>query len=95
MLPTSPLYATLSTLPEPDPTAPTSTTTYHIQVAIYNSLPFLEEIVDLTEKTEEETVKKEIDKRRMRLGAPPRETLIREVTLEVMNDSKVSLALGY
>ena len=79
-------------LPEPDPTAPTSsTTTYAVQVSIHNSLPILEEIVSLTEFDEEEKIKKEVDRRRMRLGASRPEILKAEVGREIWESSTVSL----
>ena len=77
-------------LPEPEPTAPTSTTIYNIQTAIHNSLPILEEVISLTEKTEEERIKKEVDKRRMRLGSGRPEQIKKEVSKEVWENSNVS-----
>lgn len=79
----------LSTLPPPDPSNPTVTTTLRTQEAIYDSLPILEEIITLTEKDEDETIKKEVDKRRMRLGALAPEELRKEVSTEVLGSSKV------
>lgn len=90
LLPSSPLYSTLSVLPEPDATAPTSiTTTYVVQVAVHNSLPTLEEIVSLTEIDKEEKVKKEVDRRRMRLGASRPEKIKAEVVREIWDSSAV------
>jgi len=89
LLPGSSLYPVLSTLPPPNPTNPTSTTTFATQEAVHNSLPIFEEIIALTEKDEDETVKKEIDKRRTRLGAFGLEELKREVGREVWGASKV------
>lgn len=92
LLPESPLYPVLSTLPEPQPTAPSISASYFIvQTAVYNSLPILEEIVKLTEKNEEETIKREIDKRRMRLGAGRPEQIKNEVNCEVRVRSKVNV----
>ena len=62
-LPTSTYYTTLSSLPPPDPTTPTATTTYNAQAAIHNSLPILQEIVALTEAEEESVLKNEVEKR--------------------------------
>jgi superkiller protein 3 len=58
-------------------------------MAIHDSLPVLEEIVNLTEKDEEEVVKREVEKRRMRLGASGPEKLKKEVGREVWGGSKV------
>lgn len=89
MLPGSYLYLLISTLPPPDPTNPTSTTTSAIQACIHNTLPILEEIIALIEKDEDEMVKKEVDKRRMRLGAAGPEELRKDVGREVWGSSKV------
>ncbi|KIJ39435.1 hypothetical protein M422DRAFT_32689 [Sphaerobolus stellatus SS14] len=89
LLPTSPLYRTLSMLPEPEPTAPTSTTIYGIQTAVYNSLPILEEVVSLMERNEDEQIKKEVDKRRMRLGAGRPEQIQKDVSREVWEKSNL------
>ena len=78
----------LCTLPPPNPTSPTSTTTAVTQEAIHNSLPILEEIVALIEKDEHEMLQKEIDKRRQRLNAPRLEELKKEVEREILGTSK-------
>ena len=91
LLESSPFYSVLSTLPEPEPTAPTSTTTFAVQQAVYNSLPTLEELVDLNEIEEADFLKREVEKRRTRLGAPPLERLKLEVGLEVWEVSSVRL----
>jgi superkiller protein 3 len=93
LLESSPLYSVLSNLPEPEPSAPTSTTTFVVQQAIYNSLPTLEELVDLNEIEEADFVRREVEKRRTRLGAPPLERLKLEVGLEVWEVSQVRLFL--
>jgi superkiller protein 3 len=77
------------TLPPPNPTDPLSTTTSAIQEAVHNSLPVLEEIIALTEEDEDEAVKKEIDKRRLRIGGPGPEEVRKEVGREVWGISKV------
>jgi hypothetical protein len=79
----------LSKLPPPDPTHPLSTTTHLTQAAIYDSLPVLEEIVALLEEDETESMKKEVDKRRTRLGAPGQEQLKKEVGSEIWGTSRV------
>lgn len=59
----------LSTLPPPDPTAPTATPTLGIQTAVHNTLPIIEEIVSLLEKEEEASFNREFERRRTRLDA--------------------------
>ncbi|KAI9449401.1 TPR-like protein [Lactarius psammicola] len=88
-LPDSPLYSTLSTLPVPDFTSPTSTTTFPSQVAIHNSLPTLEEIVSLTEADEKKIFESEVAKRRTRLNAGSLRDVENEVTREVYGGSKL------
>jgi superkiller protein 3 len=89
LLPQSPYYSVLSNLPPADPTNPTGTTTMTTQMAMQDSLPVLEEIVSLAEKDEEEIITREVDKRRMRLGASGPEQLKREVGREVWATSQV------
>ncbi|THH06300.1 hypothetical protein EW146_g9652 [Bondarzewia mesenterica] len=89
-LPDSPLYPTLTSLPPPDPSNPTSTTTYASQIAVQNSLPILEEIVSLIERSEEQNIKKkEVDNRRTRLNAAGPEEVKREVRREVYANSRL------
>ena len=88
-LPESPIYTLLSTLPPPDPTNPTGATTYDSQDAIHNGFRILEEVISLSESLEEDTFKREVEKRRMRLGAPSPEQLRRDVFLEISDKSKV------
>ena len=83
------IYPTLSTLPAPDSTNPTDTTTASSQAAIYNSLPILEEIVSLNEADETETVDKEISNRRKRIHAGSPQSVRNEVIREVYGSSKV------
>ena len=89
LLDSSPYYGTLCELPEPDGTSPTATTLGDIQSAIDNSLPVLQEIIQLTEEDEKGTIRQEIQKRRTRLGAPPLEVLKGEVKREIWAASKV------
>ncbi|KIK27908.1 hypothetical protein PISMIDRAFT_27774 [Pisolithus microcarpus 441] len=91
LLPDSPFYDTLSTLPPPDHTNTNSTTTFVTQEAIHDSLPVIEEIMALTEQEEETSMKVEFDKRRTRLGAPPPDILRNEIGLEVWRTSKLPL----
>lgn len=91
LLPDSPFYSTLSDLPPPDPTNPTSTTTFAAQTAIHNSLPVIEEIISLTEQNEEAFIKTEFDRRRTRLGASQPDQLKKEIGLEVWRTSKLPL----
>ncbi|KAI0371043.1 TPR-like protein [Pilatotrama ljubarskyi] len=89
LLPESELYPVLSTLPPPDPTNPTSTSIGPIQAAIHNSLSILEELVSIYEQEENTVAQDEIAKRRQRLGAPPVDQIIRDVTLEVLASSQL------
>ena len=89
-LPESSLYPTLSTLPDPDPTNPTSTSITSSQAAVYNSLPILEEIVSLIEADETATLEREVANRRTRLHAGSPQTVKNEVIREVYKGSKVS-----
>ena len=89
LLPDSTFYSTLLNLPPPDPTNPTSTTTFVAQTAIHNSLPVIEEIISLTEQNEEGFIKTEFDRRRTRLGASQPDQLKKEIGLEVWRTSKV------
>lgn len=89
LLPESPFYATLSSLPPPDSTNPTSTTTFVAQSAIHNSLPVLEELVSIHEKHEQGVQRDEISKRRTRLNGPSLETIQRDVALEILSISQL------
>ncbi|KIJ18985.1 hypothetical protein PAXINDRAFT_109465 [Paxillus involutus ATCC 200175] len=91
LLPDSPLYATLSNLPPPDPTNPTSTSTFDTQAAIHNSLPVIEEIISFTERDEELFIKNEFDRRRTRLGGPSPDQLKKNIGVEVWGTSKLPL----
>lgn len=64
---------------------------YFTQAAIQNSLPVLEEIVSLHEQEEEEMIRKEIAKRRTRLGAAGPEELQKEVNREILGSSRVRI----
>lgn len=88
-LPASELYPALSSLPPPDATNPDSTTTFAAQSAIQNSLPVIEEIVQILEKYEETTFTQEVDKRRKRLGAPSPDVIRQEVCYEIWSASRV------
>ncbi|EJU03995.1 TPR-like protein [Dacryopinax primogenitus] len=94
LLPTSQCYATLCDLPHPEPTAPTASTVHQIQLALASSLPTLEEVVRLSENEEEEHVKKEVDKRRMRLGAGSVDEIHRTVRREVGEGSRLPELYG-
>jgi superkiller protein 3 len=89
LLPGSPIYPVISTLPSPDPTNPTATTAFFVQSASQDFLPILEEIVALVEKDDDETINREVQKRRTRLGASGPEKLRKEVSREVLGPSKV------
>ncbi|TFK44590.1 superkiller protein 3 [Crucibulum laeve] len=89
LLPESSIHDVLLSLPPPDPTNPTSTTTFSIQFALQNSLNTLEEIVNLVEAEEEQTLHREVEKRRMRLGAAGPEQLKKEVGKEIWSKSRL------
>ncbi|KLO19533.1 TPR-like protein [Schizopora paradoxa] len=89
LLPSSPFYSILSSLPPPDPSAPTSTTIFDIQSAVHNTLPVVEEIVGLTEKIEKDTFNKEFDKRRTRLNAGTPAQIKKILGLEIWSKSKL------
>ncbi|KAJ6593707.1 TPR-like protein [Mycena capillaripes] len=89
LLPDSPVYAVLSTLPIPDHTNPSATPAYHTQVAIHNNLPVLEEIIRIVEHDEEDAYTKEVAKRRTRLGAASPEQLRKEVGVEIWGPSQL------
>jgi superkiller protein 3 len=79
----------LSSLPPPDPTNPTSSTTYEAQTAIHNSLPILEQLITLLEAHEDQYLKKEVEKRRTRLTSSPQDQLKNEVGMEIWGTSRV------
>jgi superkiller protein 3 len=85
----SAFYALLSTLPLPDPTSPTSAITFEAQVAIHDGLNVLEEMISITETVEEDAYKREVDKRRMRLGASSPDQLKKEVFRDISDSSQV------
>jgi len=89
-LPGSAFYTLLSTLSLPDPTSPTSTTIFEAQVAIHNGSDHLDEMISLTETLEEDTDKREVEKRRMRLGAPGPDQLRKEVFRDISSSSQVN-----
>jgi superkiller protein 3 len=88
-LPDSTIYPTLSTLPAPDLTNPTSTTIAFSQAAIHNSLPILEEVVSLNEVDEMETLEKEVANRRTRLHSGGPQNVRNKVVREIYGGSKV------
>ena len=92
-LPTSDLYPVISSLPPPDATNPDATTTFAAQSAIQDSLPVVQEIVQILEKYEDTTFAKEVDQRRKRLGAPSPDVIRREVGYEVLSASRVRVSL--
>ncbi|KAJ4000018.1 TPR-like protein [Lentinula boryana] len=89
LLPDSPLYEVLSNLPPPDSTNPTSTTTFPIQTALYNSLTVVEELIVILERDEESYLKREFEKRRTRLNAGPPEQIRKEIGQEVWGNSRL------
>jgi superkiller protein 3 len=63
------------------------------QAAVHNTLPTLEEVISLTEAEEEGVFRREIEKRRTRLGASSPEQLRKEVFKEISTESKVCIFL--
>jgi superkiller protein 3 len=92
-MPTSELYPILSTLPPPDPTNPSATTTFAAQSAVQDNLPLIREIVEILEKYDATIFNQEVDRRRKRLGAPPPDVIRKEVRYEVWNKSSVRVSL--
>jgi superkiller protein 3 len=91
-LPSSPYYATLSTLSSPDQTNPTATTTFDAQMAIHHdSFKVLNEIIQLKEESEQRMIDRETEKRKNRLESmsKSREVLKNEIGLEVWRTSKL------
>ncbi|KAJ3913647.1 superkiller protein 3 [Lentinula edodes] len=89
LLPDSALYQALSNLPPPDPTNPTSTTTFLVQTAIYNSLIVIEELITILEGDEDNYLKKELERRRTRLNAGPPDQIRKEIGREVWGKSRL------
>ncbi|CAE6416415.1 unnamed protein product [Rhizoctonia solani] len=89
LLPESRLYDVLSTIPPLEPTAPTKTTIYETQEAMANSLPLIEEIVSLVERSEEEAYTKEVERRRTRLNAGTQQEVQNEVGRDIWGASKL------
>ncbi|KAF8757237.1 Tetratricopeptide repeat [Rhizoctonia solani] len=89
LLPESRLYDVLSTIPPLEPTAPTKTTIYDIQAAMGNSLPVLEEIVAVVERSEEEAYTKEVERRRTRINAGTQQEVQNEVGRDIWGASKL------
>jgi superkiller protein 3 len=90
-MPDSEVYPLLSTLPPPDPTNPTGSATFDAQDAIHNGFRVLQEVLSLIESQEEDTLKREVERRRTRLGAAGLEQIKKEVYLEISAKSQVSL----
>ncbi|PWN18353.1 TPR-like protein [Microstroma glucosiphilum] len=93
-LPTSKYYDLLRTLPEPEPTAPLSTTTFEIQMAIHlESLRTTKEVIELLEYIEQDTVDKEVEKKRMRIegAGKTRDVLRNEAGVPVWSQSTLPL----
>ncbi|PWN39848.1 TPR-like protein [Ceraceosorus guamensis] len=91
-LETSPHHALLATLPQPDQSSPTATSTYEAQLAMHQkSLDVLLEVISLTEAVEEAAVGREVEKRRTRLDSAgkTRAALRDEVGAEVWANSKL------
>lgn len=68
LLPSSPYFSLLSSLPPPDPSAPLASGTHNVQLAIHNNMSVLSELVAINEQEEASAIARETDKRRLRLG---------------------------
>jgi len=92
LLPDSSYFPVLSNLPAPDLTNPAATTLFSMQSAVHNSLPILEEIVDLTERDEVESVKSQVENRRQRLDETRGPDQLRKaVEFEILGASQVRM----
>lgn len=94
LLLSSPYYSLFSSLPVPDQTAPTSTSTFEVQMAVHvRSLEVIEEIISLRERVESDAVEKEVEKRRNRLDSAGKgkEVIRNEVGVEIWGSSLVSV----
>lgn len=89
LLPGSVYYPVISTLPPPDATNPTATSTFQAQSAVHNSLPIYDEIISIIERHEEAVFNKEVANRRMRIGAAGPEQIKKEVGREIWRKSRV------
>ncbi|KAK0549265.1 Superkiller protein 3, partial [Tilletia horrida] len=91
-LPASPYYSLLSSLPAPNQSTPKATTTFEAQMAVHvNSLQILEEVIGLEEALEQNSIEKEVDRRKMRMdqAGKSRAKLVAEVGVEVWSHSKL------
>ncbi|WAR61977.1 hypothetical protein PtB15_14B70 [Puccinia triticina] len=68
----SPFHSLLSTLPEPDHTNPEASPLLKLQLMLANTLPTLHEIIELVQTEQDETISREISKRRTRLTSVPK-----------------------
>ncbi|PWN47052.1 TPR-like protein [Violaceomyces palustris] len=92
LLPDSPYYSTFASLPFPDQTNPTSTTTFETEMNVHvNSLDVLNQVIGLIEYVERDSIDKEVEKRRLRLDRANKgkEAVRNEVKVEVMTGSRL------
>ncbi|KZT41438.1 TPR-like protein [Sistotremastrum suecicum HHB10207 ss-3] len=91
VLPNSPFFPILSSLPEPDPQQAHSNAAHDVTVAVHNSLPIIEEMVEILEKQESDQVTKEVERRRMRLtsSGQSKEQLTNEVGRDIWASSQL------
>ncbi|KAA1082457.1 Superkiller protein 3 [Puccinia graminis f. sp. tritici] len=68
----SPFHSLLSTLPEPDHTNPEASPLLKLQDILVNTLPTLNEIIELVQTEQDEAISREITKRRTRLTSVPK-----------------------
>ncbi|GAA5887775.1 hypothetical protein JCM5296_001762 [Sporobolomyces johnsonii] len=91
LLPSSPSYPLLRSLPPYNATAPTSTTYPIVQRSITSPLPVFLELISLTHDLETSALEAEIKKRRQRLGGPAltAEETRRQVQAEQLPSSRL------
>ncbi|KNF03722.1 hypothetical protein PSTG_03244 [Puccinia striiformis f. sp. tritici PST-78] len=80
----SPFYLLLSTLPEPDLTNPEASPLMKLQLIMANTLPTLYEIIELIQNEQDDTITREITKRRTRLTSVPKTAA--QTRAEVINE---------
>ncbi|PLW51233.1 hypothetical protein PCASD_01010 [Puccinia coronata f. sp. avenae] len=68
----SPFHSLLSTLPAPDYTNPESSPLMKLQIILANTLPTLHEIIEVVQTKQDQSISREISKRRTRLTSVPK-----------------------
>ncbi|KAH8928325.1 hypothetical protein BT69DRAFT_1329743 [Atractiella rhizophila] len=92
LLPSSPISHLLSSLPPPNPTAPTASAYHNLQTLLLNTFPLLLEIIFIYESADAKEIESEVTKRRQRITTGPTLSKVEErrnVLREVKGKSKV------